>query len=100
MQTGNLAAGAGDAQAGDRDLGRIHLLSHLIQDGAIALARGADRIAAGAQVDGSQDGVVSRAHQNGFGGGGADVKTQDAVVSGLHPAGCHGFKFHLVCELL
>ena len=100
MQTGNLASGTAHAQSCNGNFRWLYLLLHLFEDRAIAFAGGADRVTVGAQINRGQHGVVGIAHQHCFGGGGADIKTQDAGVLALNASGCQGFKFHLICIFL
>ena len=48
------------------------------------------------QVDRCQQGVVGIAHQHSFGGGGADIKSQDTVILRLYLSAGQGFKFDLI----
>ena len=53
----------------------------LIEEGAVALARGPHGVAVGPQVDGGQRAWSDFAQQDGLGRGGAHVEAEDAAVS-------------------
>ncbi len=95
MQTGDLAARAADAQAFNNDGGRGDRAFNLFVNRAIAVPCRADRVAVGAQIYIGQNGVVRFAHQNRLGGGGSDVESQHADITGRDAAAIDRLEFYL-----
>ncbi len=76
------------------------MLLHLLEDGVIAFTGSTDGIAVGTKIYRGQHGVICFSHQDCFGGGGTDIKTQDACVCSLNVSGFDMLEFHLVCKIL
>ena len=99
MQTRDLPPGPGHAQAGDADAARLRLPAQLREQGAVAAARGPDRVAAGAQVLGGQQRPVGAPQQNRLGRGRAHVQAEDARVAGPDPSALQRLEIHLRREV-
>ncbi len=84
MQTGDLATGAGDPQSFDDNPG-AQLRPQLLGQRGIDPAGGPHRITVGPQVVGRNNGLVAPPHDHPLGGGGTDIKAQNAAVARRGP---------------
>ncbi len=100
MQTGNLTAGAADAQPLDWYLRGINNSANLIKNRIIALPGSPNRIAVRTQINICQDCVVRFSQKNRLGSGWTHVDPEYARITRTDFSFFNGFEFHHVFKML